>query len=141
MQEWERVLVQAGCRLTAARRAVIQVLAATTAPLPPGVIRQRASGIYPRLGLVTVYRTLDLLERFALVRRVHQENGCHGYLPASPGHQHAILCRTCGQATEFSGSEDLDGLMTRVERDTGYRVEEHLLQLVGLCPTCQGGRV
>jgi Fe2+ or Zn2+ uptake regulation protein len=92
--------------------------------------------LQPTLGLASVYRALDLLEELSLVRRVHQEDGCHGYVPASPGHQHAIICRACGQTVEFPGSEDLEELVARVQQQTGYRVEDHLLQLIGLCPAC-----
>jgi Fe2+ or Zn2+ uptake regulation protein len=80
------------------------------------------------------------LEELDLVRRVHRDGRCHGYLPASPGHRHAILCRRCGRATEFAGSDDLEGLIARVQHETGYRVEDHLLQLVGTCPVCQAAR-
>ena len=140
MVDWEEQLVEAGCRLTTVRRAVIQVMATTTTPLSPHEVRRRGRLLQPALGLASVYRALDLLEELGFVRRVHQEDGCHGYMPASPGHQHTILCRSCGHAAEFPGSEDLDGLVARVQRDTGYRVEDHLLQLVGVCPECQEQR-
>jgi Fur family ferric uptake transcriptional regulator len=135
---WEDRLVEAGHRLTAPRRAVVQVLTATTTPLSPQEVWLRGQSLQPALGLASVYRTLDLLEDSGLVRRVHLEDGCHGYMPASPGHQHAIICRVCGQAAEFLGCEDLEGLIARVQQETGYRVQDHLLQLVGVCPECQG---
>jgi len=135
--EWEAKLTEAGYRITAARRAVMQVLLLATAPLSPQELHTRGRAIHPALGLVSVYRTLDLLEQLELVRRVHLDDGCHGYLLASPGHRHALLCRCCGQAVEFPGGEDLSALIAEVQRSTGYRVEDHLLQLIGLCPACQ----
>jgi Fur family ferric uptake transcriptional regulator len=136
MSDWEDRLVGAGYRLTASRRAVAHVLAATTVPLSPAEVRSRGQVLHPALSLASVYRILDLLEQMGLARRLHQDDGCHGYLPASPGHQHTILCRSCGQAVEFPGSEDLEELVARVQQETGYRVEDHLLQFVGLCPAC-----
>lgn len=140
MQDWERRLAEAGYRLTAARRAVIQALVATKAPLSPQEVWQSGQSLQPALGLASVYRTLGLLEELSLVHRVHQDDGCHGYMPASPGHQHTIVCRSCGRAVEFPGSEDLEGLIAQVQQETGYRVEDHLLQLVGLCPVCLAAR-
>jgi Fe2+ or Zn2+ uptake regulation protein len=35
----------------------------------------------------------------------------------------------------FAG-DDLNALTERVEQTTGYRVEDHWLQLFGLCPRC-----
>lgn len=137
MSDWETRLSASGYRLTAARRAILQVLSESTVPLSPMEICRQGQARYAPLGLATVYRTLNLLEKEALVRRVYQENGACGYLPASPGHCHAILCRSCGRAAEFPGSEDWEGLAALVQRVTGYWVEDHLLQLLGLCPDCQ----
>jgi len=138
--DWERTLARAGRRLTASRRAVMQVLLEAAVPLSPQAIYERARPLHPPLGLVTVYRTLDVLVELGLLRRVHRDGGCHGYVLASPGHSHTILCRGCGQAVEFPGGEDLDGLVAQVQQATGFRVEGHLLQLVGLCPACRSPR-
>jgi Fur family ferric uptake transcriptional regulator len=136
MIDWEECLARSGYRITASRRAVIHVLARTTIPLSPQDILEQAQAMHRELGLVTVYRLLNLLTDLNLVRRIHLEGGCHGYVPASPGHHHALVCQGCGQAVEFCGNDDLDDFITQVEARTGYRVKEHLLQLFGLCPVC-----
>ena len=135
--DWEQRLSGVGCRITTSRRAVANVLMQANAPLSPQEILRQAQGYHAQLGLVTVYRTLDLLTKLDLVRRIHCEDGCHGYLPASPGHHHAVICEHCGRAVEFPGGGDLDALVERVRRDTGYKVNDHLLQLAGVCPECQ----
>ncbi len=137
MTECEQCLADAGCRITASRRAVMQVLMQTDTPLSPQDILEQAQAVHRKLGLVTVYRTLNLLSELDLVRRVHRENGCHGYFPTSPGHRHALICRVCGRAVEFPGEDDLHALIERVEARTGYQVDDHLLQLSGLCPDCR----
>jgi Fur family ferric uptake transcriptional regulator len=137
---WEDRLAQAGFRITAPRRAVMEVLQRAEAPLSPKDILERGGAIHPRLGLTTVYRTVALLEELDLVRRVHRSNDCHGYVAASPGHRHHVVCRECGRTVEFPGSKDVAGLIVQVEQSTNYRVEEHLLQLFGLCPECQRER-
>jgi Fur family ferric uptake transcriptional regulator len=136
MTEWEQRLANAGCRITASRRAVMRVLTKADTPLSPQEILEQAQAVHRKLGLVTVYRTLNLLTEMNLVRRVHREDGCHGYLFTSPGHRHALVCRYCGRAVEFAGEDDLHALIERVEARTGYRVDDHLLQLFGLCPNC-----
>lgn len=137
MTDWEELLVKFGCRLTAPRRAVIQVLLEAVTPLQPQEILEAAQIVHANIGLVTVYRTLNLLTAMNLVRRVHREDGCHGYLRASPGHHHAVICAKCGAATEFSGEDDLGRLVARVQTRTGFRVDDHLLQLYGVCPNCR----
>ena len=137
MMEWEQRLADSGRRITAPRRAVIQVLMDADAPLSPQEVLKLAQAVHRSLGLVTVYRTLNLLAELDLVRRAHREDGCHGYLLASPGHRHALICQACGRAVEFRGEDDIHTLVERVEAGTGYRVNDHLLQLFGLCPDCQ----
>ncbi len=134
---WEDRLTQAGCRITAPRRVVMTVLEQSERPLTPQVVMERGEEQHPNLGLVTVYRTLELFEQLGLVRRVHQGEGCQAYMVTAPGHRHVVICRRCGRAMEFVGAEDLDVLIARVEQGTGYRVDGHLLQLSGLCLDCQ----
>lgn len=134
---WEEVLAKNGYRLTAPRRAILLVLQRATQPLTPEEILVQARELHPSVGLVTVYRTLDLLGALDLVRCAHREKACHGFLPATQGHHHVIICQNCHRALEFPGDEDLEGLFRRIEERTGYRVCDHLLQLAGLCPACQ----
>ena len=137
MIAWEELLGQQGCRITASRRAVMEVLARAETPLSPQTIYERGRAVHPKLGLVTVYRTLELFEDFDLVTRVHHGSGCHGYVLSAPGHRHVLLCHRCGRAVEFPGHDDLGDLIVRVEARTGYQIDTHLLQLAGLCPDCQ----
>ena len=134
---WEERLSRAGWRITTPRRVVMQVLQRAARPLSPQEIYMRGRRIHRSLGLVSVYRSLEVLERVGLVRRVHQEDRCDGYILASPGHHHILLCRRCGRTVEFPGAEDLSGLIAQVEQRTGFQVEDHLLELIGLCSPCQ----
>jgi Fur family ferric uptake transcriptional regulator len=134
---WEEQLSRAGWRITMPRRVVMRVLERAARPLSPQEIHARGRRLHRSLGLVSVYRALMVLERAGLVRRVHREDRCDGYVLASPGHHHLLVCRRCGRAVEFPGAEDLSGLIAQVEQRTGFRVEDHLLQLFGLCGPCR----
>jgi Fur family ferric uptake transcriptional regulator len=133
---WLDQLRENGYRLTESRRAVVEVVATTERALTPVEVFDAARSRYPALGLVTVYRTLEKLEQLGLVQRVHQENGCNAYLTHARGHQHLIICKTCGRAEYFSG-DDISSLIRRVSQQHGFTVKDHWLQLSGLCPDCQ----
>ena len=126
-----------GYRITHARRAVIQTLDRAEAWLSPEQLQHQAQARCPGLGLVTVYRTLALLSSLGYVRRIHLEGGCSGYARAGLPHSHHLVCRSCQQVVEFPGSEDLTPLVERVQRQTGFLVEDHMLELLGICPDCQ----
>lgn len=135
-EEWLDRLQASGYRLTQPLRRIVELLVASPRALGPIEIYDLVRVHYPNLGLVTVYRTLEKLEALGLVQRVHQEDGCHRYIRATQGHQHLLICTRCGRATYFAG-DDLSRLIRHTEEETGYLVQDHWLQLYGLCPACR----
>lgn len=131
-----RALADAGYSSTRSRRAIVDVVAGEPGGLTAAAILERAQGVHPKLGLVTVYRTLDILSSLGAVRRIHMEDGCHTYALAQCSHGHHIICERCHRAVEFEGCE-LRELEDAVTRQTGFRVTDHWLEMFGLCPSCQ----
>jgi Fur family transcriptional regulator, ferric uptake regulator len=135
-EEWLAKLQASGYRITNPLKVIVEMLAGASRALGPVEIFDLGRREYPKMGLVTVYRTLDKLEELGLITRVHQSNGCHAYLRAANGHEHILLCTRCGQVVYFVG-DDLTILMNRVSQQSGFVIREHWLQLHGLCPNCQ----
>lgn len=133
---WLKALSDNGYRLTGARRAVVQKIAASSRAMTPLEVFDSARATYPELGLVTVYRTLEKLEELHLIQRVHQPMGCQAFISATQGHQHMLLCQKCGQVIFFEG-DDLDNLIGAISQKTGYAIQEHWLQLFGTCAECK----
>ena len=138
MDEIFESIRSAGFRLTGPREAIIQVLREAEDWQTPEEIHARARHHCASLGLVTVYRTLSMLSEMGYVRRIHLEHGCHGYVRTELVHGHHVVCRNCRQAVEFSGMQEFSFLIERISDSTGYLVQEHMLELLGLCPDCQG---
>jgi Fur family transcriptional regulator, ferric uptake regulator len=130
-----RALVARGHKLTRPRRAVLKVVAESGATLTAADIHRLAQGLYPKTGLVTVYRTLDMLAELGAVRKVHQSDGCHSYAPASEGHGHHVICENCHAVTEFDNC-DLADMLAAVQQRTGFTIQGHWLELFGSCPNC-----
>lgn len=135
-ERWLTALQENGYRLTESRRAVVEIVAASARALTPLEVFDLARAAHPDLGLVTVYRTLEKLEELHLIQRVHQPGGCQAFLTAGQGHQHLLLCQKCGRAVFFEG-DDLQPLFDSIAQKTGYAIQEHWLQLFGLCRACQ----
>jgi Fur family ferric uptake transcriptional regulator len=133
---WLESLQAHGYRLTEARRAVVEVVATSKRALSPLEVYEIARRRYPALGLVSVYRTLEMLSALHLVQRVHQEDGCNAYLPSLEGHQHLLICERCRRVEYFDGDE-LEALFARVGEQTGFEIRSHWLQLFGLCQACK----
>jgi Fur family ferric uptake transcriptional regulator len=134
--QWIALLQDSGSRDTASRRTIVEILLNTPRALEPLEIFEIGRKHQARLGLVTVYRTLEKLEELGLIQRVHQPGGCNKYLRAAQGHQHLLICTMCGKA-EFFGGSDITPLMDNIAQLTGFQITEHWLQLFGQCSDCR----
>ena len=135
VDRWLEMLEEKGCRITGPRRMIVELLVHSDRALGAMDIFDLARAKYPKMGLVTVYRTLEILNKLGLVERLHQEEGCHMYLRAANGHEHIMLCKRCGRAAYFSG-DDLEPLIKKISKQSGFLIQEHWLQLHGLCKDC-----
>jgi Fe2+ or Zn2+ uptake regulation protein len=125
-----------GFRLTRQRRAVVEALARTDAALSALQLFDAGRQECPDLGLTTVYRTLELLSEAGAIRRVHADGHCEAFVPAESDHGHSVVCVGCGKVGEFTDC-DVSSLVRRAAKETGFAIEEHFLQLSGVCAECQ----
>ena len=130
-----------GERLTPARLAVYAEMLA----------RRRAVSAYELIGLLeqrqerkiaplTVYRHLDFLIRTGLVHRLQS---AQTYLPCDhPDHAHEsqfLLCSSCGHVDEVESS-GLEALLSRIADEHGFRPDNAIVEVKGLCGTCADGQ-
>ncbi|MDD2521848.1 MAG: Fur family transcriptional regulator [Anaerolineaceae bacterium] len=134
--DYKAILTQNGYRLSQPRKQVIELLQTSEVALSPQQIHQALQQKNCELGLVSVYRTLELLTELGLVSVVYDPQRNPGYMLSTVGHLHHIVCQECHKAIEFSASNDIDQLVQRVEQETSFQVLDHFLQLFGLCPDC-----
>lgn len=91
------------------------------------------------IGQSTVYRTLIMLEKMQIIRKVdlddslaryelfnHQENHAH----------HHLICTKCGAITDIKG-DLLKDLEHQIFLDYGFEVKDHCLNFFGLCKKCR----
>ncbi len=129
-------LRQSHRKLTRPRRAVLDIIANANHHLTPAEVYYKAKSKNPRLGLTSVYRTLDLLVKLGYIQRIHLEEGCHSYAAVVREHGHHLVCSNCGRAEEFADC-DLEPLIKSLQKKTGYQVQVHMLELMGRCPSCR----
>jgi len=135
-REIRAALKQHGYKLTPQRRMIIRTIASSRDHLTPIEIYQQVRQDHPNIGLATVYRTLDMLAKLELICELHAGNSCRSYTVSAPEHHHHLICSSCGRVVDFTGY-DLSGLEQRLSIETGFEIEDHLLEFIGLCQTCQ----
>ena len=122
-----------GLRSTGPRRAVVE-----TALQRPG--RFTANDIVDELrprgvGRATVFRTLDLLVELGVLERLHTDSH-HAYTVCSERHHHHLVCTGCNRVEEIV-SPSAERLVRAIAQQSGYRLQGHLLEILGLCSRCQ----
>lgn len=129
MTDLERRCVDAGLKMTAQRRIVLQVL--ETADDHPSVdeVYRRAKELDSSISIATVYRTLHLLDRMNLVQR-HDFNENFSRFEANLEHHHHLVDVETGEVIEFQ-HEELERLKVWIAADLGYELIDHRLELYG----------
>jgi Fur family ferric uptake transcriptional regulator len=134
-----RRLTEAGLRLTPQRDAILQTLVEQREePISAeDVWNAMHDGRSRPVGLATVYRTLDLLQRLGVAERVSAADGRNLYRldPALFQGHYQLICTRCGEVRE-QRAQWLEGLADRIETETGFRAFEPELKVYGVCGSC-----
>ena len=132
----DTALGRAGYRATAARRAVADLIADREGHFTAADLVEDARSRGLGIGRATIFRTLDVLAELRAVERLDLPTGEHAYVACEPAHHHHVVCSKCGRSSDADDT-GLRAVVRDIERQTGYRIDDHRLELFGLCPACQ----
>src|SRR5436190_14774651 len=131
--EWMlKRLADDGLRMTDQRETVVRAIADKPGAFNPEALvdELRPGGI----GRATVYRALELLERYDMLTRLHLD-GCHGYTVCDEGHHHHLVCSTCGKVVSVDAT-GVEAEILRLAEGLKFRVDTHMLEFAGQCEAC-----
>lgn len=124
-------------KLTGARQAVLGILRGQ--PHPMSIKEIFAALPEGQCDLATIYRSMHLLERFAMVKRYDLGDGIARFELLSEGddgHHHHLVCTSCAGVIEIDGCA-ITEIEERLARQNGFTAITHRLEFFGLCPQCQ----
>lgn len=89
-----------------------------------------------KISRATVYRTLELLVKSGMVRRVHlgEDHYHYEHVTGNSHHDH-LICTTCGGVIEFH-DEELERLQMEICARKKFTPTFHNLQILGICDKC-----
>ena len=88
-----------------------------------------------RVGLTTVYRTLQAMAEAGELDALRNADGETAYRRCSTGHHHHLVCRSCGRTVEVSGPA-VEKWANAVAAEHGFRDVSHDLEIFGTCDNC-----
>jgi len=123
-------------RLSHPRLLIHQELSNAVSPLSPQELFQSLVKRKRRIGLTSIYRSLDLFESLGIIFKITNGSNVKYKLCELQDHHHHIVCKTCGHVVEFEFC-DISNWSEKVRESTGYEVTDHQLNFYGLCKDCQ----
>jgi len=143
--EVSRRFVQHNQRYSSKRRAIVSMLETSDRPLTILEILQRSKsfkGTKNEIAQSSLYRNLVVLEEVGAVQRVvsTDDNGRYELNEEILGHHHHMLCSICGDVRDVTVppqlEEELDNALTQLAKRSGFKLDQHRLDLIGRCKNC-----
>lgn len=137
--EIERRLAASDQRLTKVRGSVIEALRSAGRPITVEEILAATPG----LSQSSLYRNLVVFESAGVVVRIQSADGRARFELSEEiaGHHHHLICTRCGAIDDVGLPDDLEGtleaVLTKVATASGFRMDHHRLDVVGLCRDCR----
>lgn len=123
-------------RATRQRRAVGEALAELddfhSAQQIHDILTERGD----RVGLSTVYRTLQAMADAEEIDVLRSDDGEALYRRCSSGHHHHLVCRVCGRTVEVEGPT-VERWADRVAAEHDFAEVSHTLEIFGVCSHCR----
>jgi len=92
-----------------------------------------------KIGLTTVYRTLQAMADAGEVDMLRTADGEAAYRYCSTGHHHHLVCRSCNRTIELTGPT-VERWAKKVASEHGFVEVQHHLEVSGLCEACAAAR-
>jgi Fur family transcriptional regulator, zinc uptake regulator len=134
----EALCAERGERLTPMRRAVLEALLASHAPLGAYELIDRLSVRGARIAPITIYRALDFLRAQGLVHRIESRNSFIACV-----HNHAsgdpvvfLICEKCGAVGEAASAAVADTIKS-ASRAAGFTPKTPVIEISGICAHCK----
>ncbi|MGI6097608.1 MAG: Fur family transcriptional regulator [Dethiobacteria bacterium] len=134
-QGLEKLLKENRCRLTPQRKAVLYALASSgDEHLTAEDVYRLSRKDYQKIGLATVYRTLELFVKLGVAQRFVLDDGCARYELKTDIPHHHLICLSCGKIFEA----DLDmPRLSSFQDSSDFKVTSSTVHFFGYCKECR----
>jgi Fur family ferric uptake transcriptional regulator len=139
MEPTVRHQVQGRTRTTRQRVEMLEVLAECPEFRTPRQLHDELVSRGARIGLTTVYRTLQMLSDTGEVDVMRLPTGDQLYRRCGVAHHHHLTCRGCATTVEVR-SPTVESWAATTADAHGFTDESHTLEIFGVCARCARDR-
>jgi Fur family ferric uptake transcriptional regulator len=134
---FQEFLQKQGLKLTSERIALVREIFSTHYHFEADELLGKMKENDVKISRATVYRTLELLVKSGMVRRVHlgEDHYHYEHVTGNSHHDH-LICTTCGGVIEFH-DEDLERRQLEICAKKKFTPTFHNLQILGVCDSCR----
>lgn len=127
-----------GIKSTKGRKLILNIVENAKEPITAEDIYKQI--IDEKINLSTVYRTLSSLHELHIINKEIDKDGRALYMIVKNDHKHVLVCTKCGKKIYLKECPYTE-INKQIEEDTGFKIEDHNIELYGLCSTCKQKRV
>ncbi|MBM7680687.1 Fur family peroxide stress response transcriptional regulator [Pullulanibacillus pueri] len=129
-------LKKSGVRITPQRHAILEYLIVTMSHPTADDIYKALESKFPNMSVATVYNNLRVFKKAGLVNELTYGDSSSRFDFSTSDHYH-VICEGCGKIVDFyyPGLDEVENLAEHV---TGFKVNQHRMEVYGLCPECGG---
>jgi Fur family transcriptional regulator, peroxide stress response regulator len=135
LREFEEACRQKGLPVTMQRRVILEAVLQRSDHPTADQIFEAVQDRLPRLSRTTVYRTLDTLLEWGVIRRVHL-TGVTGRFDGKIERHHHLVCVACGTILDLD-DENLNLISLPKKKLQGFKIDDFSVQFLGLCSSCR----
>ncbi len=134
---FQEYLQQQGLKLTSERIALVREIFSIHYHFEADELLFKMKEKAVKISRATVYRSLELLVKSGMVRRVHlgEDHYHYEHVTGNSHHDH-LICTTCGGVIEFH-DEVLEQRQLEICEKKKFTPTFHNLQILGVCDACR----
>jgi len=137
LQYFQKLLAERSLKWTPERKAILEEVFASHDHFEADDLLFRLKKKNIRVSRATIYRTLELLVKCRLVRKISFGED-HTHYEHIYGHKHHdhLVCLKCGTILEFN-NPTIEEIQEQICRDYDFEPDSHCLQIFGHCTKCR----
>lgn len=121
-------------RMTRQRRVILEALRENNTHPSADEVYEMVRRKLPRISLGTVYRNLEILSELGEIQKLELSGSLMRFDGVPEKHYH-IRCINCDRLDD-APLQPLDHIEDQLLNSTEYKVIDHRLEFMGLCPQC-----